>query len=107
LTFGLAALVHAGVLADGYQHREATIAETVIGAVLALGLLVGWVSPRRARAAALAVQTFALLGTMVGVFTMIIGVGPQSGLDVMIHAGFIALLVAGLTFTVRHVGHAG
>jgi len=28
--FGLAALLHGGVLMPGYQNREATIAETVI-----------------------------------------------------------------------------
>ena len=99
--FGMAALVHAGVLVDGYQHREATIAESVIGAVLLLGLVVAVTTPRWSRIAALAAQAFALLGTAVGIFTIIIGVGPQSGFDVALHTGFVVLLAAGLTATAR------
>ena len=49
--FGLAALVHAGILVRGYEHRQAAIAETVIAAVLALGLAVSLVAPGWSRAA--------------------------------------------------------
>jgi hypothetical protein len=34
VAFAAAALVHAGVLVDGYQHRAAGIAEAVITGVL-------------------------------------------------------------------------
>jgi hypothetical protein len=101
VAFGAAALVHAGLLADGYQHREATIAESVIAIVLILGLAVSVIAPQRSRAAALAVQGFALLGTLVGIFTMIIGIGPQSAFDVALHTGFVALLITGLTVVAR------
>jgi hypothetical protein len=47
VVFGLAALLHAGVLTTGYEHREARIAETVIGVVLFLGLLVTVATPCR------------------------------------------------------------
>ena len=101
ISFGAAALVHAGWLASGYEHREAAIAESVIAGVLTLGLAASLLAPASSRAIALAVQAFALLGTMVGVFTMVIGVGPQSAFDIALHAGFIALLIAGLTVVAR------
>src|SRR5687768_13462385 len=88
MAFGAAALVHAGVLTAGYQHREATIAEGVIAGVLTLGLVVSVLRPYWRRAVGLAAQGFALLGTFVGIFTMAIGVGPQSGFDVALHIGF-------------------
>ncbi len=65
--FASAALVHGGVVLDGYRHREAWIAESVIAGVLALGLVVSLLGPRLTRAAALAAQGFALLGTLVGI----------------------------------------
>ncbi len=101
VAFAAAALVHAGILADGYQHREAMIAESVIAAVLALGFFVTTVSARWTRAACLGAQGFALLGTLVGIFTMIVGVGPQSAFDVGLHAGLVILLVSGLAAAVR------
>ena len=103
--FATAALVHAGVLVGGYAHREATIAESVIAGVLACGLAVSVMRPSSSRTAGLAVQAFALLGTCVGIFTMVIGVGPQSSFDVALHAGFVALLVAGLTVVARDRAH--
>jgi len=101
IAFGTAALIHAGVLTDGYQHREATIAESIIAGVLTLGLLVILISARSSRSVALAVQGFALLGTLVGILAIAIGVGPQSRFDVALHAGFVTLLIAGLTIVSR------
>jgi hypothetical protein len=99
--FGLAALIHTGQLMTGYQHRAASIAESVIMLVLMLGLAASLAAPRWSRAFGLGVQTFALLGTLVGIFTIIVGVGPQSAFDVGLHACFVALLVAGLTIVAR------
>lgn len=101
LGFALAALVHAGVLVDGYQHREAMIAESVIAGVLALGLVTSLAAPGSSRAIGLGVQAFALLGTLVGIFTIAIGVGPQSRFDLALHAGFVTLLIAGLVVVAR------
>jgi len=101
MAFGGAALVHAGLLAEEYQHREATMAESVLAAVLALGLLASLLTPASSRPIGLTVQGFALLGTLVGIFTMAIGIGPRSGFDVALHAGFVALLVTGLTVVAR------
>jgi hypothetical protein len=106
IAFGTAALIHAGILTGGYQHREAAIAESVIAGVLTLGLIVSVMSPGSGRAAGLAVQGFALLGTLVGIFTIVIGIGPQSTFDVALHAGFVALLITGLTVAVRYRAHS-
>jgi hypothetical protein len=99
--FGGAALVHAGVLVHGYEHSKAAAAETVIGLVLLFALVASVAAPRSSRAMALASQSFALLGTLVGVFTIVIGVGPRSAFDVALHAGFIASLIAGLLVVAR------
>ena len=100
LAFWTASLVHAGVLVRGYEHREAMIAEGLIGAVLALGLAVSLIDRRSSRVMGMATQTFSLLGTLVGIFTMVIGVGPQSRFDVAVHVLLIMVLVTGLTFAV-------
>ena len=96
LAFWMAALLHAGVLIRGYQHRQAMVAEGVIGAVLALGLLLVLVHPSASRSVGSVVQALALLGTLVGIFMIVIGVGPQSRFDMVLHALFVVLLVAGV-----------
>lgn len=101
IAFALAALVHAGALASGYGHRAAMTAESVIGAVLALGLVATAIAPQASRAIGLAAQGFALLGTCVGIVTIVLGVGPQSAFDAVLHAGFVALLITGLVVTAR------
>jgi hypothetical protein len=101
IAFAAASLVHKGILFDGYQHFQAGVAEGVIAAVLAVGLVAGLVSPRLARAAGLAAQGFALLGTCVGITMIAIGVGPQTSFDVALHAFFVTLLIAGLFVTAR------
>lgn len=84
--FAVAALVHAGILATGYEHREARIAETVIAVVLL---------------AAIAAQGFALLGTLIGIVAIIAGPGPRTVPDAVYHAAMVALLVVGLTWAMR------
>lgn len=96
LLFAGAALVHAGVLVSGHEHSQARTAEGVIGAVLALGLVLCLLRPAAMRTTALAVQGFALLGTLVGVFTIIVGVGPQTAADKVFHGVLLVVLVAGL-----------
>ena len=46
-------------------------------------------------------QEFALLGTLVGVFTIIVGVGPRTLPDVAYHLAIIVVLVFGLIFAKR------
>ena len=99
--FDVAAMIHAGVLMNGYEHSRARNAEGVIAAVLFLGLFLTAIVPRQLRPIALGAQGFALLGTLVGLFTIAIGVGPRSVLDLMLHATMVTLLTAGLVVTRR------
>lgn len=99
LAFFLAALIHSGYLVRGYTHHAAGVAETVLGSMLVLGA--GWsvFRPARARTAALVAQGIALVGTLVGVFTIAVGVGPRTAPDVVYHLVMVLLLVGGLTLT--------
>ena len=97
--FILAALVHFGFLANGYEHTKAGIAETVIGTVLAVGFIITLMRPRWTRLTGLIVQGFALLGTLVGAFTIFIGVGPRTVPDVLYHVAIAIILACGLIAT--------
>ncbi len=105
-SFVLAGATHAGLLLAGYQHRQASIAESCIGAVLLAGFGLTWVLPARTRSIGLATQGFALLGTLVGAFTIAIGVGPRTAPDLAFHAGILAVLAAGLIVTGRQATQA-
>jgi hypothetical protein len=100
-TFIAAASVHAGVLIRGFEHREARIAETVIAGVLLAGATMTWIRPTLARTAALAAQGFALVGTLIGIFTIAIGIGPRSALDIVYHIAIVAVLAWGLVVAWR------
>ena len=99
--FLVAALAHAGVLLSGHEHGRARIAETVIGTVLVLGLVGTLFAPGSARGIAIAAQGFALLGVFVGLFTIAIGIGPRTALDLAVHGAMIVVLAAGLLVAVR------
>jgi hypothetical protein len=92
----MAALVHGGLLMPGYAHAAARSAETVIACVLVLALAFAAFMPRMTRRLALAAQGSALLGTLVGAFTIAVGVGPQSRADAAYHSLLLMLLPAGL-----------
>src|SRR5690606_13005303 len=101
IIFFLAAFVRLGALHTGYVHQKAGTAESVIGTVLLLGWLATWVSPSATRSAGLWAQGFALLGTLVGVFTIIIGVGPRTTPDILFHIILLILLMTGLRTAYR------
>jgi len=94
--FIAAASIHFGVLMGGYVHQKAGIAESAIALVLLAGLAWTWIRPRSVRAAGLAAQAFALLGTMVGIFTIVIGVGPRTIPDIAYHIVIVIVLATGL-----------
>jgi hypothetical protein len=102
-TFLLAASVHAGLLLDGYEHREARIAESVIALALLVGLAVTWIRPRWTRRAGLAAQGFALFWTLVGIVTIAIGIGPRTGPDIAYHIGIVVVLVWGLVVARKRI----
>jgi len=101
LTFIGASLVHFGVLVHGYEHDKARIAEGVIAAVLLAGLIVSLVRSDWTAEAGVAAQGFALLGTLVGLFTIIVGVGPRTVPDLVYHGAIIAVLGWGLKIAVE------
>jgi hypothetical protein len=99
--FFIAALVHAGRLVPGYEHHAARIAESVLGTLLLAGLVATWLRPAQTRATGLVAQGLALLGTLIGIFTTIVGVGPRSTPDVIYHIAMVALLGWGLATAAR------
>jgi hypothetical protein len=101
ISFVVAGLVHFGVLIEGYAHRQAAIAESTIAVVLLVSYGLTWVWPARTRWIGIVAQAFALLGTLVGAFTIAIGVGPRTAPDIAYHVAILVVLVCGLVVTVR------
>ena len=95
-TFVAAAATHAGALGEGHRHREAAIAETVIATVLIAALALGWTPRPWPLRFAVVAQGFALAGTLVGLFTIAIGVGPRTVPDVAYHFAILIVIGAGL-----------
>lgn len=95
-SFLLAAMVHAGGLIHGFEHHEAMIAESAIGTVLLVGLAMTWARPRSTFSVAAGVQVFALLGTLVGIWTIIVGIGPRTAPDIVYHVVIVFMLVVGI-----------
>jgi len=100
-SFAIAGLTHWGVLFPGYAHRQAAIAESAIAGLLLVAFGVTWVWPAATRAIGLVAQTLALLGTLVGVFTIAIGIGPRTAPDIVYHVAILVALVAGLVAAAR------
>jgi len=101
VAFALASLIHGGHVISGYSHRNAHIAEAVIAIVLFAGLAVTVAAPNHTRRAGLLTQGVALLGTLVGLVTIAVGVGPRTVVDVSYHAIMVLVLVAGLYYARR------
>lgn len=103
-SFVLAALVHFGVIPVGDPHRSAAIAESLIGTVLLVALALTLVLPDLTHGIAIVAQSFAVLGTLVGVFTIAIGVGPRTLPDLIYHATILLVLASGLVIALRASG---
>jgi hypothetical protein len=99
--FIAAALVHVGLLIQGYEHQRAGTAESVIAIVLLVGLALAWIRPKSTRGIGLAAQAFALLGTLVGIVTIAVGIGPRTLPDIVYHIGIVIVLMSGLVVAVR------
>jgi hypothetical protein len=101
--FAVAAAVHFGAFLEGYDHGKAGTAETVIVIALVLGSAASWSRSPAALKAAVGAQAFAILGVCVGLFTIAVGVGPRTVLDVVYHVGVLAALVGGLRVSIRWI----
>src|SRR5438132_56663 len=99
-SFAIAGFIHSGLLGMG-SHRAASIAESSLAVVVLLGLMLTWVWPTRVRLIALVAQTIALLGTLVGAFTIAIGIGPRTPPDIVFHVTILAVLAGGLVVSAR------
>ena len=100
-TFVAASLIHAGVFISGFEHWKARIAESVIAFVLFAAAASIWIRPQAARTAGLVGQGFALFATLVGIFTIVVGVGPRTVPDLAYHAAIVAVLIWGLMVAKR------
>lgn len=101
IVFAVAALIHTGLLVEGYEHHEARDAESVLATVVFVGFLVAWSRSSWAKIAGILTQGFALFGSAIGFFTIIVGLGPQSILDIAYHLAISALLIWGLIVATR------
>ena len=99
-SFAIAGLIHSGLLGTG-GHRAASIAESTLAVVVLVGLMLTWVWPARVRLISLIAQTIALLGTLLGAFTIAIGVGPRTVPDILFHVTILAVLACGLIGAAR------
>jgi hypothetical protein len=100
VSFGIAGLVHSGVLGNK-RDQAASIAESTIAGVLLAGFALTWVWASRTRPISRFVQIFALLGTLVGAFTIAIGIGPRSLPDIAFHGAMVVVLAWGLIVAAR------
>ncbi len=99
----VASLVHSGLLMPGHAHAHARTAEALLAGVLFFALAIIAFLPAATRTLAILAQGFVLFGVLVGVFTIAVGVGPQTAADVVYHALLTGLLLAGI----RHALAAG
>lgn len=101
IAFGVASLIHRGLLVEGFADPAASTAEGIIGVVLALGLALSFFVPGRTRLLGLLAQGFAILGTSIGVYLVIRGVGPNTVPDVIFHVGIYLVLLVGFVLAWR------
>lgn len=97
--FLAAAFTHFGVLTNSYRHPQAANAESAITCVLLVGCIVTLLRPSLAIRSAVVAQSFAVFGTLVGIFTIVVGVGPHTMPDIVYHACILIFLVCGLRFS--------
>jgi hypothetical protein len=93
-------LIHFGLLIVGYRHRNAGATESMLAAVLVAGLLLTWI-PRWSRRAATVAQSFGTVGVLLGLFTIALGIGPRTILDLTLNGALLLTLIAGLTMMRR------
>ena len=71
--------------------------------MLAAGLAGSFLFAGSVRFVGLLVQGFALLGTSIGLFLILRGIGPSTVPDVIFHVGIYLVLIVGLIVTARSV----
>ena len=94
--FTLAALIHAGGSVEADGHRDAIIFEGVLAGILFLGYSLTRYHQSWTRRICIIVQGIALLGTVVGRFSIIAGAGPRIVFDLVFYRAISAVLLWGL-----------
>ena len=89
------------MLAHGFEYQKAGTAESVIAVVLFTGFAWSLAPGRSIRLIGLTAQGFALMGTLVGVFTIAIGVGPRTVPDIAYYVLIVIVLISGLVVAAR------
>lgn len=102
-TFIVAALVHAGILTNADPHEAAATGESVIAIALVIGLTLTWTGLLSVATIGILAQGFALFGTLVGILTIIAGVGPQSWPDISYHVAISVVLLVGVVVASRRL----
>lgn len=101
VAFLVAGAIHSGMFVAIDTHYQAATAESIIGVVLLVSFGLTWVRSAQARLIGLLAQAFAAFGTMVGLFTIAVGVGPRSVGDIAFHLAVLAVLGWGIVVTAR------
>jgi hypothetical protein len=97
----VAAALHAGLVMAG-PFDQAAVYEASLGVLLLLALGLSFVvSSQSAGLAALAAQALTLAGASLGVYLALLGVAPDSTLDIVYHVALIGLLIVGLVLAWR------
>ena len=91
--FAIAALIHAGLPAEEYGHPDAIIFESVLGGILFLGYSLTLYNRSWTRRIGIVAQGIALLGTVVGRFSIIAGAGPTIVFDLIFYRAITAILL--------------
>jgi hypothetical protein len=100
LAFTVAALIHAGLPAEEYGHPDAIIFESVLAGILFLGYSLSLYDQSWTRRIGIAVQGIALLGTVIGRFSIIAGARPTIVFDLVFYRAITFILLWGLTVTI-------
>src|ERR1700694_3358071 len=93
--------MHFDLLLGRSPPAPAGTAELLLAAVLVAGLLLTWTPRPWSRRSATAVQSFGILGVLVGLSTIAIGIGPRTMLDLTLNAALLLTLIVGLAITLR------
>lgn len=97
----VASLIHFGYLVEGYADDGAALPEAIIGAVILVGLTLSRAAEPWGRRALIGGLGFGLAGSLLGLFLVAIGVGPQTVPDIVYHVALVGTLIAGLVVASR------
>ena len=98
--FAIAAVVHADLPAEEYGHPDAITFEGMLAGILFLGYSLSRYDQSWTRRIGIVVQGIALLGTVIGRFSIIAGAGPPIIFDLVFYRVITAILLWGLIVSI-------